>query len=151
MLHVAVIFLLSSFINIPCLKLRWTCVKLFFVICETDLCLKDLIPSNKNSLSCVFIPCIFNCSGRLRILTCGHKANWRLHKGRFCNFDPKMEVLHTHMEFCQGNIFFSGEATIRTKQANCVIGQNSMWLRNALRYSAWPSSSIRANCTPFTF
>jgi len=49
-----------------------------------------------------------------------------------------MEVLRTHVEFCQGNIFFSGEANIRIKQANCVISQNSMWLRNVLGYSAWP-------------
>ena len=54
------------------------------------------------------------------------------------------------MEFCQGNIFFSGEANIRIKQVNCVISQNSMWLRNVLHYSAWPSSCIRANCTPWT-
>jgi hypothetical protein len=149
MLNVAVIFTPSSRTNLPCLKRRWTYVKLYLIICETDLWLRDFIPSTK--ISYVFIPHIFNFSGRLRILTCEHYDRWRLHKGRFCIFGPKMEVLRTLMEFCQGNCFFSGGANISIKQTNFVISQNSMWLRNVLSYSTWPSSCIRENCTTCTF
>ena len=77
-------------------------------------------------MSCVFIPFIFNCSGKLRILASGRYDTWRLQKGRFCNLVPKMEVLRTHVEFCQGNIFFCCEANVRIKQASCMISQNSM-------------------------
>jgi hypothetical protein len=92
-----------------------------------------------------------NSSGRLRIPTWGRYDRWRLHKGRFCNFGPKMEVLRTHMEFCQGNCFFCGGANIKIKQVTFVISQNSMWLRNVLSYSTWPYSCIRENCTTCTF
>jgi hypothetical protein len=120
-------------------------------------------------LSRIIMPCVFNCSGKVRIFTCWRQDQWRLHNRRFCDFSPEMELLCTHLEFCQGNFFFLMKQThefskpilwlVSTvnnilkaivlqiyKKSHSVFSQHSMWLCNTLKYSAWHSSSTTANC-----